>query len=427
MDAVVTEAQSENLIRMLQKLLGSHKDDYTEDTILGSDINQIRHLFYNLQSEARNVMLQYSSEIFRARVVAVEGNRAELHIPGFEQETVRRCRIKFEIANILYEFEVAILDFYDEGCEIRIPSFLQSASRRGDRRIYTDDLFMRFITLYRPILGRRGVGQLIESRYQHIVNELQKDEPDLYMINTIADEQIQRLSANFEFRFYKPGEKHSLMEELITETRKTLFIRDTQNLESYFEAHLPYGMINYHAEYSHMMHYDSEDAAAAHFDQVRRQDLNNFLTSYVCAPLLIFDEVVGHIYVARNVFDRLPLDRDEAFHVQLLAQLMSYAMSKTVLSRSYFRHTFTRVINISRSGLLFELNNQIVFDYLTIHDRLKMDFAIRHHQLSFHGEITRYVPTADGFRVGVNFFQGSPDAWLVLENMIYRQSRQVFG
>lgn len=419
--------QHESLIAMMQRVLGSNSDDFTEDTILGSDINRIRHLFYNLETEGRTFLVQYGVEIFKARVTDVSAMHARLDIPGMEQEMARRCRIKFEIANILYEFEVPIDEFFEEGCLIRIPAFLQSTARRGDRRLYVDDMFMRFIIIYNPLFGKRGTGQFIEARYPNIVNELKKDEPDLHMINRVLTQELHKISPNYEIVFYTEKTKRGIMESLVEQSQKTLFISNTSNLESYFTSYMPGGMINYHAEYTHMMRYGDEEDAAREFESIRQQDTHNFMTAYTCAPLMIFDEVVGHVFLNSTVFDRLPLDADSAMQVDLLVRLLNYAMSKTVIARSYFRHTYSRIVNISRSGLLFELNNRIIFDYLTFHDRLKMVFNIRHHQLAMRGTISRFFPWADGYNIGVEFFDAGPDDFKVMENFIYTRNLQEFG
>ena len=112
------------------------------------------------------------------------------------------------------------------------------------------------------------------------------------------------------------------------------------------------------------------------------------------------------------------LSEDQALQIDMLAQLMNYAMSKTVIARSYFRHTFSRVVNISMGGLLFELNNRTIFDYLTFHDHLKMEIQIRHHLMHLSGEITRYYPTREGFNIGVRFYQSGPDDYKVLQNFV---------
>ena len=97
-------------------------------------------------------------------------------MPGFQGERARRCRIKFEIVNILYQFEVPIVDIGPENSGIKIPAHIQSAKRRKNRRIWVDDMYNAMeSSAYQPLFGRRGTGQILEARYPHIVAELRRD------------------------------------------------------------------------------------------------------------------------------------------------------------------------------------------------------------------------------------------------------------
>ncbi|MCB1324735.1 MAG: DUF1577 domain-containing protein [Spirochaetales bacterium] len=418
-------AAEETLIRAIQQILKSSHEDYTEDTILGSDINQTRHLFYFLRGEQRMVLLNYGLEVYRGRVVRVyEENLAELEVPGFQPEMIRRCRIKFEIVNVLYQFEVAIVDIEGDRLTIRIPTSIQSATRRKNPRLPLDDMFMRFIILYQPLMGRRGVGQIIQSRFGAIERELREDDPDLHLVHRVLVEEVRKISPDYEIKLYQKGERRSLIENTVSEQRKTIFLSSVSKLDSYFQPRMPHGMINFSKEYHHRLKESSEEDAAQFFEHLQQADMRDFLANYVCAPIMIFDRVIGHIYVYTTVFDRRHIDADQAFRVDLLAKLLSHAMSKSVLARTYFKHTYTRIANISLSGLLFEINDRVIFDYLTYHDRIKMLIQIKHNLLTMSGEITRYFPSRDGFKLGVEFFKAGPGDFKVLENFIFESVQQ---
>lgn len=416
----------ESLAVALQKALGGSSEDYTEDTILDSDINQIRHLFYWLHSEARPVFLNYGSENYRCQVETLTDSYAVLRAPGFREEPLRRCRIRFDIVNILYQFELPILDMNGELVTIKVPAFIQSAQRRKHRRIPTDDLFMRFGIVYQPLLGKRGAGQILEQRYPHITKELARDEPDLYLINRIVTEETARIAKDFEIVFYGPEYRKNLMESLVGEEKKTLFLRDVSRLQSYVEQQTLLGLINYHREYALLLRNRTEDEALKAFEAIQHEDMQKFISSYACAPLMIFDEVIGHIHAYSTIFDQRHITYEEAFQIDLMAHALNYAMSKTVIARSYFRHTYTRVMNISLGGLLFELTNRTIFDYLTYHDRIKMLVPVRHTLLEMEGEITRFFPYGEGYNIGVRFYQTAPDDYKELENFIYERSRMTF-
>ncbi len=417
----------ESVIETMQRVLGSRQhEDYTEDTILGSDINQIRHLFYYLRVEEKPIIVSYLTDTYRARIVEVEESQARLHAPNFEIGAVRRCRIKFEGFNQLYQFEVPILEIENEFITIRIPAFIQSVQRRKYKRIYVDDLLLRLIILYRPLFASRETTQYIDSRYPHIVMELEKDEPDLALINRIITEEIARITPNYEFKFYKKGERLGVMESTVMEEARPVYIRDVLDLESYYERPRHYGLTNYHKEFNHMVRFGSEEEARKTFQNLRNGDMQNFIRNYVCSPLIIFDRVVGHIYLYTTVFGDALISVDQAQQVNLLTQLLNYAMSKTAIARTFYTHALTRVVNISLGGMLFELNNQVLFDYLTFHDKLRIVLQIRYHLLTLEGEVTRYFPTAQGYNVGFRFFKADQDSYRVLEQFIFDRGRLTF-
>lgn len=422
------ELDEESVIVAMQRVLGTRRhEDYTEDTILGSDINQIRHLFYYLRVEEKPIIVSYQTDTYKSRIIDVEDALARLHVPGFEIGSVRRCRIKFEGFNQLYQFEVPILEIEDELLTIRIPAFIQSVQRRKYKRIYVDDLLLRFIILYRPIFASRETTQFIDSRYPHIMLELEKDEPDLSLINRIVTEEIAKITPNYEFRFYEKGERMGIMESTVMEESRPVFIRDVLDLESYYERPRHYGLTNYHKEYNHLLRFGSEEDARKTFTDIRNGDTEKFIRNYVCAPLIIFDKVVGHVYLYTTVFGNELISVDQAHQINLLTQLLNYAMSKTAIARTFYSHALTRVVNISLGGMLFELNNQVLFDYLTFHDKLRMVLQIRYHLLHLEGEITRYFPTPNGYNIGFRFFKADPDSYKVLEQFIYDRSRLTFA
>jgi c-di-GMP-binding flagellar brake protein YcgR len=137
--------------------------------------------------------------------------------------------------------------------------------------------------------------------------------------------------------------------------------------------------------------------------------------------------VVGHVYLYTTVFGSELISVDQAHQINLLTQLLNYAMSKTAIARTFYSHAPTRVVNISLGGMLFELNNQVLFDYLTFHDKLRMVLQIRYHLLHLEGEITRYFPTKNGYNIGFRFFKADPDSYKVLEQFIYDRSRLTFA
>ncbi len=133
--------------------------------------------------------------------------------------------------------------------------------------------------------------------------------------------------------------------------------------------------------------------------------------------------MIGHIKVYSTVLDKKNLTPDDAQRLDLLVQLLNYALSKHAIAEHYFSLHNTKVVNISMSGLLFEIQDTNVFNYLLDHDRLKICIPIKSHELEMRAEITRLLPGNNGYRIGVMFFQGAPDDFHVLEGFIHERIR----
>jgi len=213
---------------------------------------------------------------------------------------------------------------------------------------------------------------------------------------------------------------------MLSEIRKTIYIKDTMSTESYYDVQTLYGLANFRNEYIRLLRRHSEEEVNDVFDKIRQEDNNKYLLNYVYAPIKLLNSIIGYIYVSGTVLEKISISYEQAHQIDLLSQLYSYAASKTLIAQSYYRHSMTKIINISLAGLLFELNDDEFFDYITENDRLKMIVQVRHHILHFQGEISRYYPVENGYHIGVEFFNSAPDDFKHLENYFFERSLTEF-
>lgn len=417
-----TRAELENvLLQEIVELYGRESRELTDITILGSDVNQISHLFLYLKWQNKRVQLTYGLEQYSAEVLSVDGAYATLKVPDFDEGSFRRILIQFDAMNVYYQFEVIMTSVSGNIIEFRMPDQIQSATRRKYRRIYTEAVYMRFLLEYQPLFGKRGVGQLVEDRYYPIVAELKKDYPDLSLILRIISEEIQRLSDSYEFKFYQKGDKKSLMEQVIGSQQATLYIRDTGRIESYINKINQFGLINFEREFKNMLNAMEESEARDHFESLQKQEMRDHIYTYVASPLSIFDRTIGHIYVYTSVLDKRMIAAEDAQIIDILSRLLSYGMSKTAVSQTYYRAPLAKVKNLSMAGLLFEVQNPVLFEYLLDHDRLRVFLPLVNELLEFETEITRLFPSGKSYSVGLRFVEAGPDDYRILENYLYNR------
>ena len=413
----------ERLQSEILTLLGGRAEDAGYYTILGSHINQIRHIFYYLQANRIDIRAQYQLENYPAVVHSVEEIQATLLIPGFEETAFRRIKLRFQAMNVFYQFEVIINRINGNEITFQLPLKIQSATRRKYPRHPLERSYLLFNTVYRPIFGNRGIGQIVEEKHRHIIAELQKDFPDLSLILRILTDQLMFIAGNYDIVFYKPDQKQSIMEALIAATDKTLYVANTGDLNSYLQKPKPNLLIAYEREFQSRSARSSQEEAMKFFKDLQLREMRDHIHSYVYAPLHLFTKVIGHIYVETDSLHRQRIFEEDAIQIGILADLISYAMTKTVIARSYYSRPLAEILNVSLAGALFRVNSSEIYDYLIDHDLLKIKIPLTNQYLSFRGEITRMFHLGSRFHVALQFIEGDDDDFKKLEQFLYTDTK----
>ncbi len=411
------------LQKRILELLGGRPEEAGRYTILGSDINEIRHLFYYLRMNRSPIQVLYQIESYTATVTNVEDTVATLHIPGFEETSFRRLKLRFSVMNTFYQFEVIITRVRPDEVTFQLPLYMQSATRRKYPRHPLQNAFLHFNTIYRPIFGTRGIGQVVEEKHRHLIAELKKDFPDLSLMLRIIADDLVRIAGDYQLEIYKPDEEQSRLRSTISGEDKTLYIASTEDINSYINKPDSNLLVAYNREFKIMAEARSEDDAVKFFKDLQLSELRRHVYSYVCAPLHLFGKVIGHIYVETDLLQRKRIFVEEAINVGILADLLSYGMTKTVIARTYYSRPIAEILNLSMAGVLFRVTSSVIYDYLIDHDLLKLKIPLVNEYLSFRGEITRMFHEGERYHIALRFIEGSDDDYRKLEQFLYTDTR----
>ncbi|WP_411821805.1 DUF1577 domain-containing protein [Leptospira sp. 'Mane'] len=408
-----------------------------EETIVGSDVNIVKHLFYYLKADNREFEFIYEEENLVAAVEEIESDTVTLLVPDIIEKGSRRARVRFEVMNINYQFEVVISDIQADKTIIKTPTELQSYQLRTNRRIPVDDLFMNFIILFRSLTGgSREVGKNLyaESRFPHLMKEIRKDQPDLKLVNVILTEAIQKVSKDYEIIFYNEtkqlSETESFIKNYLQQTGKTIYIPDCNRIESYIQETTSEFLFNFNSEYKQMIKELGEDFTLEFFESMRKAESRDFFVSYVISPIRLYEDVVGYIKTYSTAMDRFTISNTQAIYIHELSEIISYAFTKVAIQFGSYEtmQSTTRVVDISLDGLLFEIHDKRLFQYLKRHNIIKMFIPLRKEvTLIIRGEILRYMDRGDHFHLGVNYFSSSPNDMLYLEDFLFDKSMKILS
>jgi hypothetical protein len=408
-----------------------------DETIIGSDINIVKHLFYYLKADNREFEFIYEEEILIAAVEDIQTDTVILTIPDLVEKGSRRARVRFEVMNINYQFEVPIQDIHQEQITIRTPTELQSYQLRTNRRIPVDDVFMNFIILFRSLAGgSREVGKNLyaESRFPHLMKEIRRDRPDMKLINLILTEAIQKVSKDYDLKFFDEleflSDTDAFLKNSLQESGKTIYISDCNRIESYIQPTTSEYLFNFHSEFEKMKVEFGEDYTHEFFETMRKAETRDFFVSYVIAPIRLYDDVVGYIKAYSTAMDRFTISFAQAIYIHELSEITSYAFTKGAIQSGSYEtmQSTTRVVDISLDGLLFEIQDKRLFHYLKRHNIIKMLLPLNNDRvLILRGEILRFLDRGDHFHLGVTYFSSAPDDMLYLEEFLFDKSMKILS
>ncbi|TGK09808.1 PilZ domain-containing protein [Leptospira selangorensis] len=413
----------QELITILETMFG--------ETIIGSDINLVKHLFYSLKADQREFPFDYEGEKLTSVVEEVSEDTLVLYVPYLQPKGILRAKISFEILNILYQFEVVLLDFWEDHVRVKIPSELQAAAFRKNLRVAVDDLFMNYVILYRSLSGgERELGKnlSVEQRFFHLMKEIKKDNPSLKLINLMVTEYILGISRDYEIVFFGPGKDGGFFGDFIKKYNRPVYVPDCSLIKSYIgEEKDPY-LDNFRDEYIHLIQTRGQAKADEFFRELQKEEVRNFLISYIVTPIRLFNDPIGYVKVFSTAMDKFSIVQQQALYIEELGDILTYALTKVYIRQENFRNekAVTRILDISMNGLLFEIEDERTFNYLKQHNIIKMFIPISERNLVLRGEVVRFLEIGTGkYQLGVNFFDANPDDMVFLQHYIFSKKMRI--
>lgn len=414
----IEEYLQEEILRILKK----ENDIPEKHTILGSDINEIRHIFYYLKSNKVPLTIHYLIDTYTGFVLDVEDLYVKLQVVGFEESSFRRCRISFNFLNIYYQFEVNIYKVEKDIVYLYLPLNIQYTSKRKFPRYFPENLYANINVIYNNLFSEKEYEQLLIQYYPKVIEEFLNDLPNLSIILRIVLQDIENISKDYDITFLNKSEKKTndwLIKEMMN-LKRTIYIGNTDELTTYYYP-LPSSLItNLERLHKNMLKTNSEDDVIKYFENLQRNDIKQQKNSYIISPIFCFDKIIGYIYVQTTYLERKRMFIDDAIRIAILSKILSYSINRYVFYHTYYKEFKTKVKNISLSGILLKFTSRNVYEFLIDNDLLKIELEIMNRPLIFNGIITRmFTLSENDYNIAVEFTEYLEDSYKHLENYIY--------
>lgn len=420
----IEEVLQKEIINVLHKPI----DLPEKYTILGSDINQIRHIFYYLKSEKVPIKVSYSVDSYTGFIVHIEDILAEISILGFEETSHRRLLLSFNFMNSLYQFEVTIHRVIKDRIFFFLPLNIQFVSRRKYPRFYPSNLYAMINIEYIYLFSQKEYEQQFHQQYTIVAQELKKTNPDIQIITRILLYDIIKISPSFQLIFFNqnqiPKQNEWLVKQLMS-IKKTIYIENVESLNSYFIPIQNVLFTNLERIYKTMLRTKTEEDVIRYFESMRTNDLRNQLHSYIISPIFLFDSMFGYLYLETRFTDRKRIYMEDATKITIISKALSYALTKKIIHNSFFLEPKIEVKNISLSGILLKVHSPILYDYLIENDILRIRLVIKNKQIECLGIIVRmFSLSPNEYYIALELVEYFEDSFSVLENYLYNLSKK---
>lgn len=396
-----------------------------------SDAIRILNWLYLVRSKTALLNIYYAQKVTTGFLKEMDSQTIQIKIRDLPQSPERKIIFTVELMNRYYYVESFLKHNKNNLYTLSYPTHLYSISRRLYNRIKPENLTMKFFTIYTPVTKSRSEENDLESSFPFLYKEITGDTPSLEIIFNMLISILKEISEDFFMRLFIRDKKSGKLEldeaeKIITKTKKTFYINNVFKTDKYFTKPNHDALTNFFALFKRIAKEQEEFNALQFIENLKTKDIQKYLLSYVMFPVSLFDEMIGYVRVQTSQFDRRYISLYDAQRLHHLGALFSHAISKISIRQSYFedKSKVTRIVNISLSGLLMELNDIVLFHYLQKHRRIKMLIDLGSDQTEVYGEIKRFYEKDNKQYLGVLFFKSRPDDMNKLENYIYQASQK---
>jgi len=401
-----------------------------EKAVVEEEFYRILNILFFLKAKRSFISLYYGDNKHTCRIIKIDNKKkeVELLVPGFIEGQERRSSITFEALNRYYYSDILITHTENNSVTIGMPEKLAYLRRRLYPRINFDDLFMRFVILFSAVFEKPQEEKLLEKKFPFVYQEIRQENPSLRVIYQMISAEAANISPDFDFVMIKDRKDLSPIEKLVIEDMKNILITDTSRISSYNRPLKKEHIESFSLLYEKFCKEDGMEEADKKFYDLQRDDLVQFIQSYYYGPIKLYDKPIGYLKIQTYIFNKYSIPVWQAEEISALLKLFSYALTKIKMRKTHFDplQIKTRIVNISMSGLLMEIDDLDAFNYLQKNKRIVMRIPIYGEELEISGEIIRFYKEGEYFYMGVLFFKTKPDDMQKLEDFLYENIHYQF-
>jgi hypothetical protein len=328
-------------------------------------------------------------------------------------------RTNFIFHNNYHYFDSRAHHLDEDRIILDIPTQINKNMLRKYERVYVfGNVFMKMKIMIQSEKYDFKSSSLLDERV--IFKEVKKPRPAIDKILNGIKQLVSDFSQIFQLKVFKPGQKATLEEQLLKDTKKIFLIYDSYEDNIKEKRFFEEGILTIGGAYAYMTaRGDPVKAAEGKLLDLLQLKRNQKIFSECYVPLLLEGEAVGYIRLVNTVDYHRSIKPAFAIRTAGYANILIEALVKY----DYFRLDSGKefeipVINISAGGILFKLDESRLKNYIIVRTILQMSIRFPERQVETRGVVYRIDEEASEY--GVKFQEINENDIRYIESIVKR-------
>ncbi len=414
--------------RMLERTRYLNLEIEKEFPKVYSDKNQIWHLFLLFQANERNLICRFQDQVYEGLILQISYQNAILNLKHFQGTNARSFEIEFIYNNTIYQLEVIITEFYREFVCIKMPEFLSSKKHRKNPRVKVDDIYIH-LTLAPPPYPKSGIPNINQNDFRlygslkNLLKILESDEPNLSFVQIEIMENFKKWGFENEIHIYDDSNQNDIIYKTLLEEKKTLYIKNCNQIESYTENKLKEEYTNFHNSGDSQISNEKETTPKTNtlIENLQKNDVVGGVSSYAIAPIFFFKKLIGYMRIASKMENTSSINEEIVNELTIFANSLSFGINKSYLAKKYAQQSYLKMIDLSIEGCSILIANQDLYEFIKEFSYVKIKTDIDHVSLFLEAKVIHGKKDEEKnyFILGMQFTKKDLNANKVIEKYIH--------
>lgn len=374
-----------------------------------TDHLEIDKLLSRFRSARSITELEVLGKTYEGNIHSVSDVTLSIHYKGLIPSTAASVEVSVTSGHTIYTFKSPILDIQDSEITISAPTEMKALVKRKYKRVRIEEdneAYLEF-TVAADSMPSGDSGKVV-PKYVQIYEELSKKSPDVTTIIKHIIIQLRSYADECNIVLYKKNDTFPRAIKVIRTLKESFYVRNTKDKAAYLTSTMAKVVsLGSYLKILKDQGYTDNDMKKEMLTIIA-EDQKRGVKSYIYAPILLFGEVIGHIYVA-NIKTEFS---DQNVYITIsMAEIISEAFVKTKLFQLESRGAIKgNIINLSAGGALIEINDQYVMKFIHPFTKLKISLKVRdvtgkEHNFDCGGKVLRVLTNNGKNRIAMKFLE----------------------